>query len=63
MYEIKETFREDIHTINPVNFRKMMEHNLEDHDDFAEFAENSSLRNPHQYLTAVYNQGSFDDSN
>lgn len=58
MYEIKETFREDMHTMNAANYRKVLEENYEDQD---EYAENSSMKNPHLFLTAVYNQtGSFE---
>ena len=58
MYEIKETFREDMHTMNAANYRKVLEKNIGEQDDFDE---NSSMRNPHLYLTAVYNQaGSFE---
>lgn len=61
MYEIKETFTEDMHTMNGPNYKKILEKNFHGHDDDFDYAENSSYKNNYQYLTAVYNQsGSFE---
>jgi len=42
MYQIKERFSEDMHTMSDPNYRLILEKNIHGHEDDLNYAQNSS---------------------